>query len=98
MAITKSLMTAEDFILLPSAEGKLELVGGRVVEMAPAVDWHGLIQIALGALMRQASKQSGTGRVLTEVGFRLARQPDTVRAPDVAYISRERLGQLRGSF
>lgn len=35
------------------------------------------------------------GSVVTETGFLLARDPDTVRAPDVAFISRERLARPR---
>lgn len=98
MAVTKPLMTAEEFIRLPDAEGKQELVGGRVVEMVPVGDSHGIVQLDLGALMRQANRRGGRGRVMVETGFRLARNPDTVRAPDIAYISRERHPTVTGSF
>jgi Uma2 family endonuclease len=32
--------------------------------------------------------------VVSEVGFQLAHNPDTVRAPDVAYVRQERLQQI----
>ena len=36
------------------------------------------------------------GRVYTaETGFRLASNPDTVRAPDVAFVSQQRIGDVR---
>jgi Uma2 family endonuclease len=36
-------------------------------------------------------QERGLGAVVTEVGFKLASNPDTVRAPDVAFVRRDRI-------
>jgi len=40
--------------------------------------------------MRHAQER-GLGAVVTEVGFKLASNPDTVRAPDVAFVRQDRI-------
>jgi len=91
MAMTaKTLLTADDFYTLPSCGGKQELVRGSVVEMAPAGGKHGDVQLELGMRMRLHAKRTRQGYVIGEVGFRLATAPDTVRAPDVAFITAAR--------
>jgi Uma2 family endonuclease len=47
----------------------------------------------LQAFLAQA--QPGGGVFAAETGFRLRRNPDTVRAPDAAYVSASRLEQAR---
>lgn len=86
----KTLLTADDFYTLPSREGKQELVRGGVVEMALAGGEHGDVQLELGMRMRLHAKRTRQGYVIDEVGFRLATAPDTVRAPDVAFITAAR--------
>jgi len=41
--------------------------------------------------MNRAVLQGRSGEVWTEVGFILSRNPDTVRAPDIAFVSADRL-------
>lgn len=44
-----------------------------------------------GRALRLHVKSNKLGEVWTEVGFRLASNPDTVRAPDIAFVRRDRL-------
>jgi Uma2 family endonuclease len=76
-----------------SSQGKrYELVKGELAETAPAGGRHGLIASRIGFRVRLHAEAGNLGEVFAaETGFRLARNPDTVRAPDVAFVSRERL-------
>ena len=97
MSAQKTLVTAE---LLPglssrlSSEGKrTELVEGELVVMAPAGGRHGRIANTIAYFLTQVSRDRKWGTVFAaETGFLLRRDPDTVRAPDVAFVSSERLG------
>lgn len=89
--MTTQAVTADDLLGLRMPGKRTELVAGRLLIREPAGLRHGRIAaelaIQLGAYVRDRS----LGRVYAaETGFKLATDPDTVRAPDVAFISRER--------
>jgi Uma2 family endonuclease len=91
IATTRSL-TAEDLWRRPDDGMRHELVRGELRTVAPCGGEHGAVGtnlvVALGAYVK--SRKLGT--VLTgDVGFIIARDPDTVRAPDVAFVRRERI-------
>ena len=90
MVSTKTLMTADEFFMLPSGRGKQELVRGEVIEMAPVGGEHGDVQLEIGVRMRLHARQHQQGYVVVEVGFCLRCSPDTVRAPDVAFVAQAR--------
>jgi Uma2 family endonuclease len=52
---------------------------------------HGLVAGNIYTALRSWVKQGNQGFVAFEVGYRLERNPDTTRAPDVAYIRAERI-------
>ena len=61
--------------------------------MSPAGSQHGAIAAELGGILRDFVKPRALGIVLgAETGFRIATDPDTVRAPDAAFIRAERIG------
>lgn len=91
MVATKTLLTAEEFATLPDTENRQELVRGVVVEMAPPGEEHGDLQAELGMRLRSHARKHSLGRVVGEVGFILSTHPDTVRVPDLAFISAARL-------
>ena len=94
MRTLKKLFTAEELLCLPTTGRRLELVKGKVYEMAPAGGPHGYIAMNIGALINVHVRANGLGRVFAaETGFILHRAPDTVRAPDAAFISYDRLGE-----
>ena len=92
MRTLKELFTAEELEHLPSNGKRLELVKGKVYEMAPAGGRHGYTAMNTGIVLGAYVKLNGLGRTFaTETGFILQRSPDTVRAPDVAFIAQSRL-------
>lgn len=96
------LVTAEELERFPSDDNRYELVEGRLVRMSP-VGWDHARVVA--RLLRLIGNHLGDpvearGAAVTELGFTLASNPDTVRAPDVAFIRPERLPRrgMRGFF
>ncbi len=85
------LVTADELERMPEHDYRYELVRGRLVLMSPVAPRHGDVTGAIFGLLWNHVRSNGLGRVWTEVGFRLASDPDTVRAPDVAFVRRERL-------
>ncbi len=91
MAAPNRLVTAEELEHMPDDDYRYELVRGRLIRMSPVGFLHGDIAGAILALLRYHAKERRLGTVGPEIGFVLARNPDTVRAPDVAFIRRERV-------
>jgi Uma2 family endonuclease len=90
---TVSLVTADELLALPTGMGKrYELVAGELRVMSPSGWRHGQIVSNLHSLLGPHIRANRLGRAFgAETGFRLARDPDTVRAPDFAFICNERL-------
>lgn len=85
------LITADELMRMPDDGYRYELVEGRLIKMPPPKPRHGNVATNLYPL-HQFVRTRGLGIVfLSEVGFKLASNPDTVRAPDVAFIRQERL-------
>jgi Uma2 family endonuclease len=83
-------MTGEELLRRPEF-GPCELIDGRIVPIAPTGDEHGDVESELGMRLRLYGKQSKQGRALVgEVGIYIRRNPDTVRAADIIFISTER--------
>ena len=60
--------------------------------MPPPGAEHGAVSATLAGLLWQHVRERGLGRVLAgDPGFILQRNPDSVRAPDVAFLSQSRL-------
>src|SRR5206468_12813748 len=55
-------------------------------KVSPAGDAHGHAAVILAAELRAYVRPRGLGRVRTETGFILFRDPDTVRGPDVSFV------------
>lgn len=86
--------TAEELLKLPDDGCRYELVQGKLEKMAPAGEAHGFEGMKLAWRLAQFVETHSLGAIyLAETGFKLQENPDTVRAPDVAFISRERLEQ-----
>ncbi|GIW18362.1 MAG: hypothetical protein KatS3mg064_1519 [Tepidiforma sp.] len=52
---------------------------------------HGAIAVAIAAALAAFVRPNRLGEVHAEVGYRVASRPDTVLAPDVAFLARDRL-------
>ncbi len=95
----KRLITADELLAMPRPEGKTELVRGGIVHVPPTGDRHGQVTARVSARIQMWAEERHLGEGRTgEAGFLLARSPDTVRAPDAAFISSARLGEHRGFF
>ena len=68
-----------------------ELVRGDLTVMPRPGFRHGRRQLRIASLLDAYGAASKHGRAATDVGLLLERDPDTVRGPDVAYLSAERL-------
>lgn len=91
MATTQKLMTAEELLRLPEDGQRHELIAGELTTMAPSSYEHGRRTGRIAASLGQHVLAHDLGEVLgAETGFLLARDPDRVRAPDAAFISRAR--------
>ncbi|MFN8634890.1 MAG: Uma2 family endonuclease [Chloroflexota bacterium] len=94
MTETGLRMTADELLRLPDDGKRYELIAGELHEMSPAGGRHGFIggRVArrLGAFLDQHPDLGGEICV-ADIGFRLARDPDVVRMPDLAYVAEERL-------
>jgi Uma2 family endonuclease len=92
MATIENITDAEQ-LLAAGDIGRCELVRGELIMMSPAGAVHGWIVTNLTVPLAIFVKQHNRGRVLgAETGFRIGRDPDTVRAPDVAFVTAERIG------
>ena len=87
------LMTAEELLLLPRGYGKrYELIRGKLVEKMPTGMPHGLVVKWITFVLTEYEIATGYGNVVTgETGYRLEIDPDTVRAPDVAWVAPGRI-------
>lgn len=86
------LLTADDLLFLYSKGVRGELIRGVLHETMPAGLRHGKIVIRLGGRLDSHVQPAGLGTVFgSDTGVLLERNPDTVREPDVAYVSAERL-------
>lgn len=77
--------------------GRCELVRGEIIKMAPAGFDHGNIESRINRRVGEFVAAHDLGVVVSgDTGFILSRSPDTVRAPDVAFVGKRRI-PARGS-
>ena len=95
MANTTNHMTADELASLPDDGNRRELVDGVLHMMSPAGGRHGRIAGRLFLRIGNHVEQGKLGEVFAaETGYLLSQDPDTVRAPDVSFVSSERLGEF----
>jgi Uma2 family endonuclease len=97
MAVTTTsppevLLTAEEYGALPDDGRLTELVRGKVVEMPPPGTLHGYVTANIAGILREFVRAKNLGRVVgNDAGVVTRRQPDSVRGPDAAFFSYDRL-------
>ena len=92
-------MTAEELINLPRGQYRYELVKGELLTMSPAGEEHGIISANVFYALSHYVRSRNLGVVYaSDTGFLLETDPDTVLAPDVAFIRRGRVGKPTKRF
>jgi len=94
MTATPAIMTADELLHKSDDGFRYELLRGELKKMAPASHEHGRLAINISTPLDQHARTNNLGRVYAaETGFKITSDPDTVRAPDVAFVGQERLEQ-----
>lgn len=84
--------TVEEFERLPDEDGyRVELDRGRPVREPVPAPLHGRLALKLGVRLNAFAEQHDLGLTFDAAGFVLSRDPDTVRAPDLSFVSNARL-------
>lgn len=92
---TQGNLTAGELERLSLPDKQVELVRGRLVVREPPGTWHGRIAARLGARVSAHAERLGLGEVFgQDTGFKIHADPDTVRAPDLAFVRRDRVDQI----
>lgn len=90
--LAKSLMTEDELWQLPDDGYRYELVAGELLCIPLSGFLHGTVAMNFGRLLSEHATKHDLGVVCTaDAGFRLQQNPDTVRAPDVAFVSKDRI-------
>ena len=90
MAVATAAKTVEELWKLPDDGLRRELVGGELRVMTPAGAEHGRVTATVGILLGAHVRETASGVTFgAETGFVLARDPDTVRAPDAAFVTKD---------
>jgi Uma2 family endonuclease len=85
-------MTAAELLEAHLPDKRVELVRGVLVVREPAGYRHGHVTARLAKRLMDVVEAQELGSVLAaETGFLIGADPDTVRAPDIAFVTRERL-------
>ena len=90
--IKPKLLTAEDLLRLYSEGVRGELIRGELCKTMSVGGEHGETVMKLGYILMGFALPRRLGRIAgSDAGVLLERHPDTVREPDVLFISAERL-------
>src|SRR2546426_9618436 len=92
---TPALLTADDVERISLPGKQVELVRGRLIVREPPGTHHGAIAANLAYYLSDFVRRHGSGAIFAQdTGFKIASDPDSVRAPDVAFVARERTGLI----
>ena len=107
MSTATRITTADELFRMPNDGAGYELVKGELRrkgdphKMSPTGFKHGTIVARLTGALVHHIEANDLGEVTgAETGFKLASDPDTVRAPDIGFVRRERIpaGELTEKF
>ena len=88
--MAETALTAEDLLHLHLPHQRAELIRGRLVVRDPAGARHGATANRLAYRITAYVESQGLGRVYAETGLRIEANPHTVRAPDAAFVAKNR--------
>lgn len=95
MPTTKTLMTADELLQMPKDGFRYELIEGELKQMSPGGYKHGVTIARFTGRLQVHVEDNNLGEVCgAETGFLKSKNPDTIIAPDVAFISNQRASQI----
>lgn len=90
----KKHLTIAEFQKLPEEDAyRIELVRGQLVREPRPAPLHGRVLAKLSYRMEMFAESSGAGMALVDIGVITGRDPDTVRGPDIAWYSADRVSE-----
>ncbi len=90
-----AMQTAQDLLRFREPGKTAELVRGVLIVREPPGTGHGARAARLTVRVGAFVERHDLGQVYAQdTGFKIARDPDTVRAPDVAFVAHERLARI----
>jgi Uma2 family endonuclease len=91
-----AVMTADELERLDMPGKSTELLRGRLVVREPPGSYHGQVAAKLAYLVGAFVYPSQSGVLFgQDTGFKIESNPDTVRAPDLAFLRKERASEIR---
>jgi Uma2 family endonuclease len=94
-ASAEEIMTAEQLERIEIPGKSTELVRGRLVVLEPPGTYHGALAARLLVRVGAFVELHRLGTVFAQdTGFKIASHPDTVRAPDLAFLGHERVAHV----
>ena len=92
-------MTAAELLELPRGNYRYELVKGELLTMSPSAAEQGAVTVNLTLLLGSFVKANNLGTLYAaETGFKLQTNPDTVIAPDIAFLGQGRKSSRSQGF
>jgi Uma2 family endonuclease len=99
--VARKLITAEEFLQMPDPPdgSQQELVRGEIITMPPPGGLHGVCCSKTNYLLCNFAEANQRGIVTAnDTGIITERGPDSVRGPDIAYWSSERLPEIPAGY
>ena len=88
-----NITTAEQLLVASADLGRCELVRGELVMMSPGKGRHGAVCAQITKALANFVDANDLGIVLdSSAGYVIARDPDTVREPDISFLCKTRMG------
>lgn len=85
-------MTADELLAMPDDGDRHELVRGELVTMSPSGTSHSRISLRMARHLAAFVERHNLGEVYgSNLGYIIARDPDTVREPDTSFIRADRV-------
>jgi Uma2 family endonuclease len=96
MSTEVKLMTADELMVTPDDGFRYELIKGELIRRPLRGHLHGRVSICVAAPLFQHVSANNLGIVYAAgTGFLIHQSPDTVRAPDVAFVQQEGVKNVR---
>src|SRR5438552_3994862 len=90
--VREETLTAQEFWdYCAGKDGRIELVAGKLVEMPPVSPRHGSLDSIFNGILSPFVRMHRLGQVYLNTGFFLRSNPDSVRGPDQAFVTNERI-------